>query len=157
MDFDRTATSSGPSVEAPSVTHDERARTTARPNGARLPELLRSISSDVSLLVRKQIELAKREIADMAGAKARGAGLLAAAAVLGLYVLGFVGLAAAAALDLVLPRWAAHLIVGGVFLLIAVLAGLAGRRALTAGGATPERTKETLREDVEWAKQQLRR
>ena len=122
-----------------------------------MPELLRSISSDVSLLVRKQIELAKREIADMAGAKARGAGLLAAAAILGLYVLGFVGLAAAAALDLVLPRWAAHLIVGGVFLLIAVVAGLAGRRALTADGATPERTKETLREDVEWAKQQLRR
>jgi hypothetical protein len=157
VDFDRPGASSGPAAESASVPHDERGRTTGRANGARLPDLVRSISSDLSLLIRKQIELAKREIADIAGAKARGAALLAVAAILALYVLGFIGLAGVAALDLVLPRWAADLIVGGVFLLIAVFAGLAGRRLLAADPATPERTKQTLREDAEWAKRQLRR
>lgn len=127
-----------------------------RPEGRRLPTLVRSIAADLSLLVRQQTELAKQELGEMAGAKAKGAGMLAAAAVLGLFVLGFLGLAGAAALDLVMPRWAALLIVGGVYLLIALMLGLVGRRALAAR-TSPEQTKRTVKEDVAWAKQQLRR
>jgi uncharacterized membrane protein YqjE len=155
VDVDRTDASSGPPPGTSGG--DGPGRVAARPNGARLPDVLRSISSDLSLLLRKQIELAKQEVASMAASKARGAAMLAAAAVLALFVLGFLGLAGAAALDLVLPRWAADLIVGAVFLLLAAVAALAGRSALTAESAAPERTKETLKEDVEWAKQQLRR
>jgi Putative Actinobacterial Holin-X, holin superfamily III len=127
-----------------------------RTDSRRLPALIRSIASDVSLLVRQQKDLARQELGEIAGEKAKGAGLLAAAAVLGLFVIGFLGLAGAEALDLAMPRWAAFLVVGGAFLLLAILAGLIGRRALAAR-TTPERTKETLKEDVEWAKQQLKR
>lgn len=128
----------------------------ARSGRRRLPELVRSIGSDLSLLVRQQGELAKQELGEMAEAKAKGAGFLAAAAVLGLFVVGFVGLAAAAALDLVLPRWAALLIVGVAYLLLAGIAALIGRRELGTS-VSPEQTKQTVKEDVEWAKQQLRR
>jgi YihY family inner membrane protein len=127
-----------------------------RSDARRLPTLVRSIASDLSLLARQQTELAKQELGEMAGTKAKGAGLLGAAGVLGLFVLGFLGLAGAAALDLVLPRWAALLIVGGGYLLLAAVLGLAGRGALRAKRG-PEETKRTVKEDVEWAKRQLRR
>jgi Putative Actinobacterial Holin-X, holin superfamily III len=131
------------------VTTDERAR-------QGLQELLRSIGTDVSLLFRQQVALAKEEMRGIAAEKATGGALLAAAAVFALFVLGFASLAGAAALDLVLPRWAALLIVAGIYLVLAVIAVLIGRNALAAP-ATPERTKQTVKEDLEWAKRKLQR
>jgi hypothetical protein len=69
------------------------------PAGRRLPELIRSIGSDVSLLVRQQADLAKQEMKQKAGEKALGGGLLVGAVILALFVLGFLGLAGAAALQ----------------------------------------------------------
>ncbi|HEY3211600.1 MAG TPA: phage holin family protein [Actinomycetota bacterium] len=131
------------------VATDERAR-------QGLQELLRSIGTDLSLLIRQQVALAKEEMRGIAAEKATGGALLAAAAVFALFVLGFASLAGAAALDLVLPRWAALLIVAGIYLVLAVIAVLIGRNALAAP-ATPERTKQTVKEDLEWAKRKLQR
>jgi protein-S-isoprenylcysteine O-methyltransferase Ste14 len=131
------------------VTTDERDR-------LRLQELIRSIAADLSLLIRQQVALAKEEVRGIAAEKATGGALLAAAAVFALFVLGFASLAGAAALDLVLPRWAALLIVAGIYLVLAVIAVLIGRNALAAP-ATPERTKQTVKEDLEWAKRKLQR
>ena len=122
----------------------------------RLQELIRSIGADLSLLIRQQVALAKEEVRGIAAEKATGGALLAAAAVFALFVLGFASLAGAAALDLVLPRWAALLIVAGIYLVLAVIAVLIGRNALAAP-ATPERTKQTVKEDLEWAKHKLQR
>ena len=122
----------------------------------RLPVLLRSIGSDVSLLVKQQADLAKQELKEKAGEKAMGGGLLLGAGILALFVLGFLGFAGAAALDLVLPTWAAFLIVAAVYLIGAVIAALVGRKAVTTS-ATPEQTMQTVKEDVEWAKRRLRR
>ena len=131
------------------VATDERAR-------QGLQELLRSIGTDLSLLIRQQVALAKEEMRGIAAEKATGGALLAAAAVFALFVLGFASLAGAAALDLVLPRWAALLIVAGVYLVLAVIAVVIGRNALAAP-ANPERTKQTVKEDLEWAKRKLQR
>jgi Putative Actinobacterial Holin-X, holin superfamily III len=122
----------------------------------RLPVLIRSIGSDVSLLVRQQADLARLELKEKAAEKAAGGGLLLAAGILALFVLGFVGFAGAAALDLVLPAWAAFLIVAAVYLIVAAIAGLAGRQAM-ARPATPEQTRQTIKEDVQWAKRRLTR
>lgn len=129
----------------------------ARPGREGLGDVVRAIASDLSLLVRQQIELAKQEVGETAKARARGAGALAAGAILVLFVVGFLGLSGAAALDLVLPRWAANLIVAGAYLALALVAVTLGRGWMKAPRGTTERTKETLREDVEWAKRQLRR
>jgi len=131
------------------VATDERAR-------LRLQELIRSIGADLALLIRQQVALAKEEVRGVAAEKATGGALLAAAAVFALFVLGFASLAGAAALDLVLPRWAALLIVAGIHLVLAVIAMLIGRNALAAP-ATPERTRQTVKEDLEWAKRKLQR
>jgi predicted lipid-binding transport protein (Tim44 family) len=124
--------------------------------GQRLPQLIRSIGSDVSLLVRQQADLAKQEMKQKAGEKAFGGGLLLGAGILALFVLGFLGFAGAAALDLVLPAWAAFLIVAAVYAIVATIAALVGRQAV-ATPAAPDQTMQTMKEDVEWAKRRLRR
>ena len=127
-------------------------------NGARgTGPLLRSIAADISTLVNKQFELAKQEIGEMVGTRARAVGVFGAAAVLGLFVIGFLGMAGAEALDLVLPRWAAMLIVAGVFAILAAVAFVLARGWLRSSAAKPELTQESLKEDVRWAKQQLKR
>jgi Putative Actinobacterial Holin-X, holin superfamily III len=83
--------------------------------------------------------------------------VFAAAAVLGLFVVGFLGLAAAEAFALVMPRWAAMLIVAGLFGLVAIIAIVAARGWLRSGATKPALTQESLKEDVRWAKQQLKR
>jgi uncharacterized membrane protein YqjE len=119
--------------------------------------LIRSIAADLSLLVTKQIELAKQELGEMVGARARAAGVFGAAAVLALFAVGFLGLAAAEGLAEALPRWAAMLIVAGVFVLLVAIAILAARSSIRSSSSKPELTQATLKEDVQWAKQQLKR
>jgi nitrogen regulatory protein PII-like uncharacterized protein len=120
-------------------------------------DLVRSIAGDTSTLVKKQVELAKQEVVEGVAAKARGVAAMAVAGVLGLFVIGFLGLAAAHALDLVLEPWASRLIVAGSFLLLAAIAGLLGLRVMKKRSIAPEETKRTVKEDVEWARQQLKR
>ena len=127
-------------------------------NGAKgTGPLLRSIAADISTLVSKQIELAKQEIGEMVGTRAKAVGVFGAAAVLGLFVIGFLGMAGAEALDLALPRWAAMLIMAVVFALLAAVAIVAARGWLRSSATKPELTQESLKEDVRWAKQQLKR
>jgi hypothetical protein len=122
----------------------------------RLPILLRTIRDDMSLLGRQQLELSRQEFKEIASEKAAGAGLLTAAAILGLFMLGFLAFAGAEGLAIVLPRWAAFLIVAGIFLILTLIAVFAGREALKRPAA-PERTKQMVKEDVEWAKRRLKR
>ncbi len=124
-----------------------------RPLGA----VIASAVDGARTLVRKQVELARIEMTEAVSVRAKGAGMMAAAAVLGLFALGFAAASGSAALDLVLPAWAAHLIVSAVFVAIGGALVLAGRRAMRTAPSTPERTRETLKEDARWARQQLAR
>jgi membrane protein len=127
-------------------------------NGAKgTGPLLRSIAADMSTLVSKQIELAKQEIGEMVGTRARVAGVFGGAAVLALFLIGFLGMAGAEALALVLPRWAAMLIVAAVYGVLAAVGVVLARAWLRSGASKPELTQESLKEDVRWAKQQLKR
>jgi uncharacterized membrane protein YqjE len=119
--------------------------------------LLGSIANDLSTLITKQVELAKQELGEMVSARAQGAGGFAVAAVLALFVIGFLGLTIAEALDLVMPRWAAMLTVTVLFLLLAGIAIVAARARLRNAPSTPELTRASLKEDVEWAKRRLTR
>ena len=124
-----------------------------RPLGA----VIASAVDGVRTLVTKQVELARIEMTEAVAVRAKGAGMMAAAAVLSLFAVVFVAAAGSAALDLVLPTWAAHLIVAAVFVAIAGALVLAGRHAMRTAPTAPERTQETLKEDARWAKQQIAR
>jgi membrane protein len=120
-------------------------------------ELIRSIAADTGSLVKKEVELARKEVTEAVTARIKGVAAMATAGVLGLIALVFLATAGAWALALVMPNWAAWLIVGGVFLLLAGGAVLFGKARMRSPTFSPEETKRTVKEDVAWAKQQLKR
>ena len=97
-----------------------------------LGDVVRSVVDGVTALIRKEIELGKIEMTEAIGARARGAGLMAAAGVFSLFAVGFAAAAGSAALERVVPDWAAHLIVAGAFVLLGSALFLAGRSAMRA-------------------------
>lgn len=129
------------------------APSTRRPLGA----VIASAVDAARTLARKHVELARIEMTEAVSARAKGIGMMAAAAAIGLFAVGFVAASGSAALALVMPTWVAHLIVAAVFAVVAGGLVAAGRRALRTAPTTPERTQETLKEDARWARQQLAR
>jgi len=65
-------------------------------------------------------------------------------------------LAAVYALAIVVPPWAAALIVGVLVLAIAGALAFYGKSRLRADALTPERTLRSLREDQAWIKERFR-
>jgi membrane protein len=128
-----------------------------RPEDRSTVDLVKSIGTDASLLVRKEIELARQEVKEGVAARIVGIAGLGVAGVVGLFALGFLLAAAAAGLDEVLQPWASRLIVAVVLLLVAGVAAMVGISMLRSKPLTPVKTKETVKEDVEWARAALRR
>jgi peptidoglycan/LPS O-acetylase OafA/YrhL len=120
-------------------------------------DLLRDLSQQITTLVRQELVLAKNEMV-VKGRRARfGAGLLGAAGLLGVLGLATVVAAAVAGLSMVLPVWAAALIVAGVLGLMAGGAALFGKRELAdAGPPVPAGAVASTKEDVEWLKSQTK-
>ncbi|GGI09267.1 phage holin family protein [Egicoccus halophilus] len=118
-------------------------------------EVLRNLTANGQALVTKEIELAKLEITEIVVARVTAVGMFVGAGVFGLFILGFVGVTGAKALELVLPEWAAWLIVTGVYVLLAAILGMIGVRKLKKPSNTPERTKTSVEETVAWAKQKV--
>ena len=109
-----------------------------------LGEVVNRISENASTLVREEIELAKTEIELKAKSLARGAAVGAAAGfflLLGL-IFGFHALAWGIN-DFLESVWAGYLIVFGLLLLLAGLAGFIAYRSFQAGAPpTPDRAIE---------------
>jgi len=74
-----------------------------------------------------------------------------------MYAVGFIAAAGAAALALVMPVWAAILIVAVALIVVAWVLVLVGRRILREAPTPGERTRQTLKEDARWAKRQIAR
>lgn len=122
-----------------------------------LGELFGELAREVTTLVRQEVRLAKvelsgkatnvgRSIASLAiGAAVLYAGILAliAALILGLAALG---------LDL----WLSALIVGGGVTAIGAVLVWRGVETLRETDPMPKQTVETVRENIEWAKEQTR-
>lgn len=90
-------------------------------------QLVSDATTDLSTIVRSEIELAKAEVTDGVTKLGKGAVLFAVAGVLGLYLLGLLLLAAAWGIEeLGLPMWAALLIVSAVLLLVIGVLGAVG-------------------------------
>jgi len=137
---------------------DGAAPATAVPRAERSTiELVRAIAQDSSTLVRKELELARLEIKEAAMARAKGAAAFGAAGFMAMLALIFLAVTAAVALDIVWPKWLAWLVVGGAFLLLAGAAVMFGLRKMKRPSMKPEETVRTVKEDVEWAKAQLKR
>jgi Putative Actinobacterial Holin-X, holin superfamily III len=121
-------------------------------------ELLRSLLADIRLMLQREAELAKLEVKDRGSRLGIAGGILAGAAVVALLALGTLIAAVVAGFAIVLPLWAAALIVGTVLIVVAVLVFFVGRTRMRAVGTlAPTATIETAREDVEWIRREAER
>ena len=121
-------------------------------------ELITRLSTQVSELVRGEIALAKAELAQKGKRAGIGAGLAGAAGVLALYGVGALITTVIAALALVLPVWAAALIVAVVIFIVAGVLGLLGKNQIQrATPAIPEITVESVKRDVATVSERIKR
>lgn len=115
-------------------------------------ELVRRASENVSTLVRGEIELAKTELSTTVKRAGVGGGMLAAAGVILLFSVPFLFVVIAEVLVAIgLPRWLSYLIVWVLFLIIAAVLALLGRRQLKKM-SKPERTLKTAKDTASWAR-----
>jgi uncharacterized membrane protein YqjE len=122
-----------------------------------LGELLKQLSEQTTQLVHQELELAKAELTQKGKQAGAGAGLFGGAGALGLAALGALTACFILALNAVMPAWLAALIVAVVYGIIAFVLVKQGQAKLKAAGPpVPEQTIETVKEDVEWAKTQMR-
>jgi uncharacterized membrane protein YqjE len=128
------------------VTHASDAR--ERPIG----ELVKDLSQQTSTLVRKEIELARAELTDKGKVAGKGAGLLGGAAVAALLALGALTAGLIALLDKAMATWVAALIVMALWAVVAAVLAKAGQSALQRATPPAPQTVETVKEDIQWAK-----
>ena len=122
-----------------------------------LPELLKQLSQETTQLVHQELELAKAELQQKGKEAGAGAGMFGGAGALGLAALGALTACFILALNAVMPAWLAALIVAVVYGIIAfVLVKQGQARVKRAVPPIPEQTIETVKEDLEWAKTQMR-
>jgi Putative Actinobacterial Holin-X, holin superfamily III len=115
-------------------------------SAASLGDLVGAISSDLSTLMRQEIELAKAELKQEAVKTGKGAGMLAGSGFAGYMVLLFASTAAWWGLSNVMDQGWAALIVTGVWALIGAALFAIGRGQLRAVHPKPKRTVDTLRQ-----------
>jgi Flp pilus assembly protein TadB len=122
-----------------------------------LGELLKQLSEETTRLVHQELELAKAELADKGRQAGAGAGMFGGAGAIGLAALGALTACFVLALNAVMPAWLAALIVAVVYGIVAFVLVRRGQAKLRqATPPVPTQTIETVKEDVEWAKTQIR-
>lgn len=118
-----------------------------------LGELVTTVTRDLSVLVRKEVELAKVEISSEVKRAGLGAGFLGGAGAIGLLALIFFSIAAAFGIaeGAGIDTWIGFICIGGLY------GGMAGGLALLGVGALtrikpPARTIRTVKDDIAWVK-----
>ena len=120
-----------------------------------LAALLADVAGESVELVRQELALFKAELAEKLSRAGTGAALVGAGALIAYSGLFFLLLAAVLGLALVLPAWAAALIVGVLVLGIGGALALIGRSRMRADALAPERTMRSLRADAAWLKERF--
>jgi len=116
-------------------------------------ELLKEFSDQATTLLRKEIALAKVEVAEKGKRAAVGAGMFGGTGVFGFYAFGALTACAILALATAVAAWLAALIVGVVYGAIAGVLALRGKAQVKrATPPVPEQAVDSTKEDLEWVK-----
>ena len=121
-----------------------------------LADLLRQLSQETATLVRQEIDLAKAEVADRGKKAGLGAGMFGAAGIVGFLALASLTACLILALAEAVPAWLAALIVAVALGAVAAVLGLRGRDKVQEATPPAPQTVETVKEDVQWAKNPTR-
>jgi membrane protein len=121
-------------------------------------ELVKSLSEQISTLVRDELKLAQLEMTSKGKQAGLGAGLFGGSALIALYGLGCLLACAIIALSGAVAAWLAALIVGAALLAAAGVAALLGKARLQrATPAVPQETVSSVKADVEEIKEKVHR
>ena len=120
-----------------------------------LGALLGNVATDIQDLVRGEVRLARAELDQKLNRV-----IMAAIWLIGGALVAFAGLVVilqgvAAALALVLPTWAASLIVGILIVVVGALFARAGLSMLSLKTLTPDRTTSSLQKDAQVLKEHI--
>jgi len=119
-------------------------------------DVLKDIVGNVQEIIRSEVRLAKAETTAEVGKAKSSVALLGAGAVCALFGATFTLLAAVYALSLVMAAWLAALIVGAVMAIAGAVLLSRGLDEWKKVNPKPERTIETVKENVEWMKNQTK-
>jgi len=121
-----------------------------------LGELFADLSRETTTLVRQEINLATTEMTHKATRVGKDVGFLAVGGAV-IYA-GFLAIMAALIVILAhwMPWWVSALIVGGVIAGVGYGLVQKGLAALKQEDVAPRETLQTVKENVEWAKEQTR-
>ena len=114
-------------------------------------QLMKEVTEDLSTLFRKEIELAKQEIGESVAEKVKGAVIIAIAGTLAFFALIFMLLAVRDGFNTFLWTWLADIATAVVLLVIGALGALVAKNKL-AKPFTADKTKQTIKDDVEMMK-----
>ena len=109
-------------------------------------ELLSEVTTDLSALMRKEMDLAKAEIKEEVAKTGKAAGMFGGAGFAGYMVALFASIAAWWGLANVMDEAWAALIVAGVWAIVAAVLFVTGRKTMREVHPKPERTVSTLKE-----------
>jgi len=114
-----------------------------------LGTLVSQLSTQIPTLIRSEIRLAQAEVTAKGKRAGIGIGMFSVAGLLAFFGLGFLLTTAALLLALVMDGWVATLIVTVVLLAAAGVAAMLGKKKVAeAAPLTPERTLESVKEDI---------
>lgn len=113
-------------------------------------DLIRQATDQVSTLVRDEIRLARAELAEKGRHAGLGVGLFGGAAVTLHFAVAALLVAAGFALALVMPGWAAALVIAAVLFVVAAAQAWLGRREIQrTAPLAPTRAMNSVRSDVD--------
>jgi uncharacterized membrane protein YqjE len=124
------------------------------PRDQSIGDLLKQLSQETATLVRKEVELARAEVTEKGKQAGAGAGMFGGAGIAGLLALGSLTACLIALLATGMKVWIAALIVTALWAAIAGVLALMGRNKVQEATPPAEQTVETIKEDVQWAKNQ---
>ena len=123
---------------------------------ASFAQLFQDAFSSVREIIRSEVRLAKTETKEEIGKAGKASAVLGGGTILALYAVGLALLAGVSALALVLPQWLAFLMMAALAGLTATLLIVTGRQQIQRVHVKPEKTITTVKENLEWAKNQSR-
>jgi uncharacterized membrane protein YqjE len=119
-------------------------------------ELFSELASETGLLIRQEIALAKVELTQKASRVGRDLGFLVLGGAVAYAALLALLAAVIILLAQVMPWWAAALVMAALVGIIAVILVSKALASLKRTDIAPKQTVETLKEDAQWAKQQMK-
>ena len=123
-------------------------------DGRSLGQIVGDLSTDLTTLVKQELELARTELKEEATKAGKGAGMLGGAGVAGLLALILGSFALTYLLDNWMPVELAFLIVTILWAIVGAVLAARGRKELKNANPQLPETQQTLKEDAQWAKAQ---